>query len=47
MTNDRRPMICVLVGNRTRGTEHLNNRNQAQEHEDDPYHPVALEQFTC
>ncbi len=42
MTNDRRPMIRILVGDRTRGTEHLNNRNQAQEHEDDPYHPVAL-----
>ena len=42
MPDDRCPMIRVLIGNRARGTEHLNHRNQAQEHKDDPYHPVAL-----
>jgi len=47
MTYNRSPMIRILISNRTGCTEDLDHRDQTQEHEDHPYHPVALEQFTC
>jgi len=36
-------MVSAFVGERTGGTEHLDNGNQAKEQEDNPYYFVPLE----
>ena len=47
MPRNRFPMRHALISDRTGRTENLDRRNQAQEHEYNPYHPVAFEQFAC
>ena len=47
MICNRLPMRRALVGKRATRAKHLYCRNQAKEHEDDPDHQVAFEQFTC
>ena len=43
MARDGRQVVARLVGQRARRAEHLDDRDDAQAEEDDPYHLVALE----